>query len=51
MIYIIRSKLLNKENEARFYTKADAAAYYRLKLKELCFPDTIDVEILNDGES
>ena len=51
MIYIIKTHITGKKQEERFYTKGDAVAYYRVKIRELSFPDTIDIEVLNDGES
>ena len=51
MIYIIKTKVTGKEDEQRFYTRGDAASYYRVKVRELSFPDTIQVELLNDGDS
>lgn len=50
MIYIVKANIGEKPEEKRFYSKAEAAAYYRLKVREMCFPDTIDIEILNDGD-
>lgn len=51
MIYIIKTKIGTKLDENRFFTRSDAAQYYRIKARELAFPDTIEVEVLNDGES
>lgn len=50
MIWIIKSIIGNKTKSERFVDKMQAVTQYRLKLKELAFPDSIIVEILNDGE-
>lgn len=51
MIYLIKTKIGKKEHIERIYNKGTAAQYYLLKVREMCFPDEISVEILNDGES
>jgi hypothetical protein len=51
VIYLITTRIGEREkvDTVRFYSKMEAVTYYRLKLKEMAFPDTIDVGILNDG--
>lgn len=51
MKYLIKTKIGNKEDVGCMFDKATATQYYRLKLKEMCFPDEINVEIINDGDS
>lgn len=52
MIYIIRTKIGEKlkEQKEQFTDKFQAVTYYRLKVRELCFPESIDVELLYDGD-
>jgi len=50
MIYLIKTEIGGKKEEQREYSKMNAAQYYRIKVRELVFPDNITVEILNDGE-
>lgn len=50
MIYIITTKIGKNTEAKNFYTKMDAVSHYRLKVKEMVFPDTINIEMLNDGE-
>lgn len=50
MIYIIKTVIGKRIETQRFFNKGDAVAFYRLRLSELAFPDSIDVGLLNDGE-
>lgn len=50
LIYLITTVIGDKNEQCRFYSKGDALSHYRMKVRELAFPDTIIVEILNDGE-
>lgn len=50
MIYNITTVIGTKEEKKQFYDKMAAVTHYRLRLKEMTFPDEVLVEVLNDGE-
>lgn len=50
MIYIIHTYITGRHETERFYNKGNAVSYYRTKVREMSFPDNMEVEILNDGE-
>lgn len=50
MIWVIETTINNKVESTRFINKGNAYEYWKIKVRELSFPDSIHVEVLNDGE-